>query len=160
MSAAFKVFTASIGKRVPAKLQPFWNHPAGPQTIFFWAPTFKWGLVFAGLADYARPAEKLSLSQTTALTATGCIWARYSMVIVPKNYNLFAVNFFLALTGLFQLSKIYAYEMKLRKEKAAAAWRALRIVLGCGCVKGTADSIDINNKSKNISRSIWILFLR
>ena len=27
----------------------------------------------AGLADYARPAEKLSLTQSTALTATGLL---------------------------------------------------------------------------------------
>lgn len=29
------------------------------------------GLVIAGLADYGRPAEKLSITQSTALTATG-----------------------------------------------------------------------------------------
>lgn len=29
------------------------------------------GLVIAGIADYARPAEKLSPAQSTALTATG-----------------------------------------------------------------------------------------
>jgi len=119
MSAAFKVFTASVGKLVPAKLQPFWNHPAGPQTIFFWAPTFKWGLVFAGLADYARPPEKLSAKQSGALTATGTIWARYSMVIVPKNYNLFTVNFFLAITGFFQLARIYKYQQSLKEAPAA-----------------------------------------
>jgi hypothetical protein len=117
MSAAFKLFTASVGKLVPAKLQPLWNHPAGPQTIFFWAPTFKWGLVIAGLADYARPPEKLSVKQSGALTATGTIWARYSLVVIPKNYNLFAVNFFLSVTGFFQLARIYQYEKS--REKAA-----------------------------------------
>jgi len=117
MSAAFKVFTAYVGKLVPPKLQPFWNHPAGPQTIFFWAPTFKWGLVFAGLADYARPAEKLSPKQSGALAATGCIWARYSLVVIPKNYNLFAVNFFLAFTGIFQLVRIYQYEQSKKALK-------------------------------------------
>jgi len=121
MSAAFKVFTASVGKMVPAKLQPFWNHPAGPQTIFFWAPTFKWGLVIAGLADYARPAEKLSLKQSGALTATGTIWARYSLVVIPKNYNLFTVNFFLAVTGFFQLARIYQYRKELQDREAKEA---------------------------------------
>ena len=29
------------------------------------------GLVIAGIADYARPAEKLSPAQSAALTATG-----------------------------------------------------------------------------------------
>jgi hypothetical protein len=113
MSAAYKLITNSVGKLVPAGLQPFYNHPAGPKTIFFWAPTFKWGLVFAGLADMARPAEKLSAKQSAALAATGVIWSRYSMVIVPKNYNLFAVNFFLAITGIYQLTRIYQYQKSL-----------------------------------------------
>lgn len=114
MSAIYKAVTTTVGRLVPQKLQPFWKHPAGPQTIFFWAPTFKWGLVFAGLADYGRPAEKLSITQSTALAATGCIWARYSMVIIPKNYNLFAVNFFLGFTGLWQLARIYQYRKSLQ----------------------------------------------
>ena len=32
---------------------------------------FLQGLVFAGIADLARPADKLSPSQSTALAATG-----------------------------------------------------------------------------------------
>jgi len=113
MSALYRAVTTSVGKLVPAKFQPIWQHPAGPQTIFFWAPTFKWGLVFACLVNDAPPAEKLSAKQSGALTATGTIWARYSMVIIPKNWNLFAVNFFLALTGMFQLSRIYNYRKSL-----------------------------------------------
>ena len=34
------------------------------------------GLVIAGLGDIMRPAEKLSASQSSALAATGIIWAR------------------------------------------------------------------------------------
>jgi hypothetical protein len=75
----------------------------------------KWGLVIAGLGDLSRPAEKLSLTQTAALAATGVIWSRYSMVslpslikvISPKNWNLFAVNIFVGGIGLYQLSRIY-----------------------------------------------------
>ena len=33
------------------------------------------------------------------------IWSRYSMVIRPKNWNLFAVNVFMAITGSYQLSR-------------------------------------------------------
>lgn len=120
-SALYKGVTTAVGRLVPAKFQPFWKHPAGPQTIFFWAPTFKWALVVAGLADYARPAEKLSVRQSGALTATGCIWARYSMVIVPKNWNLFAVNFFLGFTGLWQLARIYRYQRELEEMEKAKA---------------------------------------
>ncbi|KAL4233404.1 Mitochondrial pyruvate carrier 2 [Mactra antiquata] len=88
----------------------------GPKTIFFWAPTMKWALVIAGIGDIARPAEKLSITQSTALAATGIIWSRYSLVIIPKNYNLFFVNLFVAATGLYQLGRIYNYQQSLKKE--------------------------------------------
>lgn len=65
--------------------------------------------MIAGLADISRPAERLSLTQSTALAATGLIWSRYSLVIIPKNYNLFGVNVFVAATGLYQLYRIYKY---------------------------------------------------
>ncbi|WAR07560.1 MPC2-like protein [Mya arenaria] len=83
-----------------------------PKTIFFWAPTMKWCLVIAGIGDIARPAEKLSQFQSSALAATGLIWSRYSLVITPKNYNLFAVNVFVGATGLYQLYRIYKFVME------------------------------------------------
>ncbi|RKP13480.1 mitochondrial pyruvate carrier [Piptocephalis cylindrospora] len=90
-------------------LQRFINHPAGPKTIHFWAPAAKWGLVLAGLGDMQRPAEKLSVTQTLSLTATGLIWSRYSTQITPKNWSLFSVNIFVALTGLYQVGRLYKY---------------------------------------------------
>ncbi|KAJ7497106.1 mitochondrial pyruvate carrier [Mycena latifolia] len=92
-----------------SKLTAFLNHPAGPKTVFFWAPMMKWCLVGAGLKDLNRPAEKLSVSQNVALTATGIIWVRYSFVIIPVNYSLAAVNFFVGLSGLTQLGRIANY---------------------------------------------------
>ncbi|KAG5646268.1 Mitochondrial pyruvate carrier 2 [Asterophora parasitica] len=89
-----------------SKLTNFINHPAGPKTVFFWAPLMKWCLVAAGLKDLTRPADKLSLSQNLALTGTGFIWVRYSLVITPVNYSLAAVNFFVGLSGLTQLARI------------------------------------------------------
>jgi hypothetical protein len=85
------------------------NHPAGPKTVFFWAPLMKWCLVAAGVKDLQRPAEKLSVSQNVALAATGFIWVRYSLVITPVNYSLAAVNFFVGATGLGQLGRIANY---------------------------------------------------
>jgi hypothetical protein len=38
-----------------------------------------------------------------AITATGVIWSRYSTQINPVNYNLLAVNIFMAATGSYQL---------------------------------------------------------
>ncbi|KAK7027258.1 Mitochondrial pyruvate carrier 2 [Paramarasmius palmivorus] len=94
---------------ISSKLVSFWNHEAGPKTVFFWGPVMKWGLVIAGLKDLERPADKLSVSQNLALTATGLIWVRWSLVITPVNYSLAAVNGFVGLTGLGQLARIANY---------------------------------------------------
>ncbi|KIM32018.1 hypothetical protein M408DRAFT_242211 [Serendipita vermifera MAFF 305830] len=91
------------------RFQKFMNHPAGPRTVFFWAPMMKWCLVAAGISDLKRPAEKLSVSQNVALAATGFIWVRYSMVITPVNYSLGAVNFFVGMSGVTQLYRIWEY---------------------------------------------------
>ena len=39
----------SMGQR----LASLWNHPAGPKTIHFWAPTFKWAISIANIAGAA-----------------------------------------------------------------------------------------------------------
>lgn len=67
------------------------------------------GLVLAGLKDLARSAASLSIAQTVALFFTGCIWSRYSLVIIPKNWSLFAVNAFVALTQMIQLGRAIHY---------------------------------------------------
>ncbi|KAA1471877.1 UPF0041-domain-containing protein [Dentipellis sp. KUC8613] len=100
-----------------SKFQQFMNHPAGPKTVFFWAPMMKWCLVAAGLKDLGRPAENLSVSQNLALAATGVIWVRYSLVITPVNYSLAAVNMFVGLTGIGQLARIANYRFS---QEAAA----------------------------------------
>jgi len=102
---ALEVAAAETG----SKFQSFMNHPAGPKTVFFWAPLMKWCLVAAGLKDLARPAEKLSVNQNVALAATGFIWVRYSFVIYPVNYSLAAVNFFVGASGVTQLYRIWDY---------------------------------------------------
>ncbi|KAK9892499.1 hypothetical protein WA026_020489 [Henosepilachna vigintioctopunctata] len=101
---------------IPAKLQPIWKHPAGPKTIFFWAPVFKWGLVVAGISDLQRPVETLSIPQTCSLAATGLIWSRYSLVIIPKNYSLFSVNIFIAVSQCCQLIRALRYHSSQKLE--------------------------------------------
>ncbi|KAA0715624.1 Mitochondrial pyruvate carrier 2 [Triplophysa tibetana] len=122
LRASYHRILDRIGHMLPAKLRPIYNHPAGPKTVFFWAPMFKWGLVMAGLADMTRPADKLSLSQSAVLTATGLVWSRYSLVIIPKNWNLFAVNLFVGSAGGSQLYRIWQYNREQKeKEKAEKA---------------------------------------
>ncbi|GAA5852581.1 hypothetical protein JCM8547_002551 [Rhodosporidiobolus lusitaniae] len=102
-----------------SKLTQLWNSPAGPKTVFFWAPMFKWGLVAAGLKDLSRPAEVISIPQNLALTATGLIWVRYSFVITPVNYSLAAVNCFVAGTGGYSLYRALDWRNKTPAEQAA-----------------------------------------
>lgn len=70
---------ATIG----SKARQFWHHPAGPKTIHFWAPTFKWGISIANVADFKRPVEQVSYPQQVAVTATGVIWSRFATQINP-----------------------------------------------------------------------------
>ncbi|KAF7199127.1 mitochondrial pyruvate carrier 2b [Nothobranchius furzeri] len=121
LRASYRRILDSIEHMLPAKLRPLYNHPAGPKTVFFWAPMFKWGLVLAGLADMTRPADKLSTSQSGVLTATGLIWSRYSLVIIPKNWNLFAVNFFVGGAGISQLYRIWRHEQDKKAQAKEAA---------------------------------------
>uniref|UniRef100_A0A7C8Z7Y8 Mitochondrial pyruvate carrier n=1 Tax=Opuntia streptacantha TaxID=393608 RepID=A0A7C8Z7Y8_OPUST len=104
-----------------SKLQALWNHPAGPKTIHFWAPTFKWGISIANIADFSKPPEKLSYPQQIAVTCTGLVWSRYSTVITPKNWNLFSVNVAMAGTGLYQLSRKIRHDYFKEEEEAATA---------------------------------------
>ena len=102
--------TPCLRNSFSAKLKASLDHPAGIKTIHFWAPAWKWMLVFATVGDYFRPADKLSLNQSVSLMATGMIWSRYSMVVIPKNYTLLSVNLALGTTGVFQVFRILQYQ--------------------------------------------------
>ena len=95
---------------IPDRTKKLLNHPAGPFTIFFWAPTMKWALSIANLIDYKRPVDKLSIPQQVALAITGVIWTRWSFVITPVNYNLAAVNAALAATGMYHIMRKTVYD--------------------------------------------------
>jgi hypothetical protein len=92
------------------KLASIIGSEAGPFTIHFWAPTFKWCITIANIADMSRPVSSVSTPQQIAVTATGLIWSRYSFVITPVNYTLFSVNVFMAGSGLGQLYRKFVYD--------------------------------------------------
>lgn len=75
------------------------------------------GLVIAGIGDMNRPVENVSIRQSGALAATGFIWSRYSLVIIPKNWSLFSVNLFVGLTNIYQVIRVLLHE---QKQKAIA----------------------------------------
>ncbi|KAJ5946101.1 UPF0041-domain-containing protein [Penicillium verhagenii] len=93
--------------------QRMWNSPVGVKTVHFWAPMMKWALVIAGISDFYRPPEKLSLTQNGALMATGAIWTRWCLIIKPRNVLLAAVNFFLGCVGVVQVTRIVNYRRSL-----------------------------------------------
>ncbi|KAL2105794.1 hypothetical protein VUR80DRAFT_7728 [Thermomyces stellatus] len=95
-----------------------WDSPVGVKTVHFWAPIMKWAIVIAGISDFARPVEKLSVTQNLALTATGLIWTRWCLIIKPKNYLLAAVNFFLGCVGVVQVTRIALHNPKKAIEEA------------------------------------------
>lgn len=70
--------------------------------------------MIAGLKDLGRPAELISLEQVLAIGATGFVYSRYSMVIVPKNYTLLSVNVFVAITQSIQLYRALSYRYRTR----------------------------------------------
>ncbi|RKU45449.1 hypothetical protein DL546_007391 [Coniochaeta pulveracea] len=109
--------TASDGtQQAQSWFKRMWDSPIGLKTVHFWAPVMKWALVLAGVSDFARPAEKLSLTQNGALTATGLIWTRWCLIIKPKNYLLAAVNFFLGIVGMVQCGRILAHQRAVKNQ--------------------------------------------
>ncbi|ALC39717.1 maker519 [Drosophila busckii] len=106
LSRLYVFVICTVDRVVPNALRPFWDAPAGPRNVFFWAPTFKWGLVFAGLGDLvSRPPQNISVPQAGSLAITGMLWSRYSLIITPKNYNMLAVNTFLTLNQAYLIYK-------------------------------------------------------
>ena len=102
-----------MGLPIGNKTKTFLTHPVGPLTVFFWAPAIKWLITFANIKDLDIPAENISTPQQVVIFVTGAIWARYSVTIVPINYNLMTVNLTMSLTGGYQLLR----KAKLPKEK-------------------------------------------
>jgi mitochondrial pyruvate carrier 2 len=136
-SAAENPAHVETPKAQESGLSKFWNSPVGPKTVHFWAPIMKvrlhpqqshgnahtrnnanihtqWGIVLAGAADFARPADQLSLTQNLALMCTGAIWTRWCFVIKPKNYFLASVNFLLFCVGATQVTRVVRYQQTLK----------------------------------------------
>lgn len=89
--------------------------PAGPLTIFFWAPMSKWAISWNNIKNLEKPVDKISVAQMSALTVTGLIWTRYSFVIAPVNYNMAVVQSVCASSSGYHLAR------KLRANQLEAA---------------------------------------
>ena len=89
---------------------PPFIHPIPLSAVHFWAPTAKWMISLANIADLYRPVEKMSVPQQCAITATGIIWSYYATQITPVNNTLLTVNLFMGGTGIWHLSRIVQHK--------------------------------------------------
>ncbi|KAJ9397813.1 hypothetical protein DTO282F9_5333 [Paecilomyces variotii] len=117
----FQSSEAGAAQEQQSTFQRLWNSPIGVKTVHFWAPMMKWALVIAGISDFGRPAEKLSLTQNGALMATGAIWTRWCLIIKPRNVLLATVNFFLGCVGVVQVTRIFLWKRSQAGSTAEAA---------------------------------------
>ncbi|CAI8599528.1 unnamed protein product [Vicia faba] len=74
--------------------------PVKSLAVHFWAPTFKWGISIANIADFSKPPDMISYPQQIAVMATGLIWANYSTVITPCKQNFIVSLHYLHNFGL------------------------------------------------------------
>ncbi|XP_063381990.1 mitochondrial pyruvate carrier 2-like isoform X1 [Cydia fagiglandana] len=122
MSKLYKTVITACDRYVPNNLRPLWNHEAGPKTVFFWAPFFKWSLVLTSLDEFRRPIETVSPSTAAALSATGLIWTRYCFVIKPVAHSLAVCNFSLGIANGVQCLRAMRHQYE--KDQAAAVTAA------------------------------------
>lgn len=81
-------------------------------------------MALAGAADFARPAEQLSISQNAALMTTGLIWTRWCFVIKPRNVFLASVNFILFCVGATQVTRVVMYQQSLKGDSVGEEIKA------------------------------------
>uniref|UniRef100_A0A0E9SUL2 Uncharacterized protein n=1 Tax=Anguilla anguilla TaxID=7936 RepID=A0A0E9SUL2_ANGAN len=48
LRASYHRILDKVELMLPPKFRPMYNHPAGPKTVFFWAPVFKWAWFWLG----------------------------------------------------------------------------------------------------------------
>ena len=71
------------------RLKGLLEHPAGPFTIHFWAPTAKWLISAANIADVNRPVEKMSKPQQAgALCVAGADARLNALPHPPPSHTL------------------------------------------------------------------------
>jgi hypothetical protein len=79
---------AAVAARTPeGPLRGFIEHPVGPFTIHFWAPTAKWLISAANIADLGRPVEKMSVNQQAGACLAVVVASFFVLVPPPINTN-------------------------------------------------------------------------
>ncbi|KAL9657539.1 hypothetical protein ABK040_000966 [Willaertia magna] len=97
--------------RVFGAFKRMWDSPIGLKTTHFWGPFANWSIGLAGLADYDRPPEKVSLPMTIALAAYSAVFMRFALQVKPRNLLLFSCHVFNESVQLYHLTRKVKYEM-------------------------------------------------
>ncbi|KAJ2007551.1 pyruvate transporter mpc1 [Coemansia thaxteri] len=72
----------------------------------FWGPAANWGIPLSAIADFSSSPEKISGKMTTALTFYSLLFMRFSWMVSPRNYLLFACH---ATNEVAQLTQLYRF---------------------------------------------------
>ncbi|KAJ1891617.1 pyruvate transporter mpc1 [Kickxella alabastrina] len=75
----------------------------------FWGPVANWGIPLSAIADFSSSPEKISGKMTTALTFYSLLFMRFSWMVNPRNYLLFACHATNEVAQLVQLSRYVDY---------------------------------------------------
>ncbi|KAJ1939184.1 pyruvate transporter mpc1 [Kickxella alabastrina] len=75
----------------------------------FWGPVANWGIPLSAIADFNSSPEKISGKMTTALTFYSLLFMRFSWMVSPRNYLLFACHATNEVAQLVQLSRYIDY---------------------------------------------------
>ena len=100
------VVSADKIKAVVAPIGPaYLSSPGGPFTIHPWPPVTKLGISGVNMLELNRPTDKISLSQMSALPATGATFSRYGLLVTPINYPLTSVNVLMFLSSAWHVGR-------------------------------------------------------
>ncbi|KAJ2073136.1 pyruvate transporter mpc1 [Coemansia sp. S100] len=81
----------------------------------FWGPVANWGIPLSAIADFSSSPEKISGKMTTALTFYSLLFMRFSWMVRPRNYLLFACHATNEVAQLVQLYRFVDYNGGLGK---------------------------------------------
>ncbi|KAJ2487666.1 pyruvate transporter mpc1 [Coemansia sp. RSA 2050] len=81
----------------------------------FWGPVANWGIPLSAIADFSSSPEKISGKMTTALTFYSLLFMRFSWMVRPRNYLLFACHATNEAAQLVQLYRFVDYNGGLAK---------------------------------------------
>ncbi|CTQ41470.1 Uncharacterised protein family (UPF0041) [Babesia microti strain RI] len=76
----------------------------------FWGPIANWGFVLAGISDLKKNPDNISKNMSGVLCFYSMLFMRFSIMVKPRNYLLFACHFCNSTIQATQLIRIYNHK--------------------------------------------------